>query len=73
VAGASKGWSPTRNYQQSDVELELRVELGIGLGLILALSDFLPRHTIRPGADYQPVLIDDINSRSDGIQNGNGM
>jgi len=51
----------TGNRPQIYDLIELWVEVGIGLGLVLALFDFLPRHTIRPSADNQTVLtVNDI-------------
>jgi hypothetical protein len=35
--------------------IEFWVEVGVGLGLVLALFDFFPRHTARPGADDQAL------------------
>jgi len=46
----------TGNGAQVNDLIKLWVEVGIGLGLILARFDFLPRHTIRPSTDDQPVL-----------------
>jgi hypothetical protein len=47
----------TRNRAQIYDLIELWVEIRIGLGLVLAVFDFLPRHTLRPGADYQAVFL----------------